>query len=226
KTENGNISYYGGDTHIVNNYGLIKRSNSTGIASIIAQLNNNNGTIVVESGVLNFSTMTKNLTDGVYNVAAGASLIWNSQVVCAGNLTGLLNGEILWNNEVNVPTSTTATFNFTGSTGINWSDGSLRGGGTLVNQNEITLINTESKYLYDNTSLNNNGTINYESTGLLYITDGYLNNQTNGVIDLKSPGNNITYYGGVTHVFNNYGLLKCTTPSGTCTISAVLNNND
>src|SRR5690606_5039785 len=182
KVDNSTISYSGGSTHILNNYGLIKQGPTTENCYINALLNNNDGTILVESGNLNFTGLTKNLNDGVYNVDSDASLQWNSQTVLSGTLTGILDGTISWNSEVNVPEDNTATFNFTGDTGVNWTAGNLRGGGTLINQSEITLLSTSYKYFYDNTLLNNEGNFNIESSGALFITNGTFNNQTSGII--------------------------------------------
>src|SRR5690606_37206808 len=134
-------------------------------------------------------------------------------------------GELLWTNIVNVPADTTATFNFTGNTGVNWSNGALRSGGTLVNKSKITLISDLNKIIYDNTIFNNEGVINFESIGNLYITDGTLNNQKTGLIDLRSDGNNITYSGGSRHILNNFGLIKRSGTDGVSSIAATVNNN-
>src|SRR5690606_33449775 len=188
--------------------------------------NNNDGTILVESGNLNFTGLTKNLNDGVYNVDSDASLQWNSQTVLSGTLTGILDGTISWNSEVSVPEDNTATFNFTGDTGVNWTAGNLRGGGTLINQSEITLLSTSYKYFYDNTLLNNEGNFNIESSGALFITNGTFNNQTSGIIELGADGSTISFSGGSRHILNNSGLIKQSLPTGTCYITALLNNND
>lgn len=196
KTDGNNISYTGGNTHILNNYGTIKRTGTSGTSTIGIILNNDAGTISVESGILDFGGLVKNLTNGTYNVASGSSLLWNSKIICAQTLVGGLNGQILWNGEVNVPENTTATFNFSGNTGVNWASGNLKGGGTLNNQSEITLLTTNSKYIYEYTILNNEGAINYESVGVLNVNNGTINNKATDVIDLKFNGNNISFTGG------------------------------
>lgn len=188
-------------------------------------LNNNDGTISVESGVLNFVTLPKYLNDGIYNVADGTSLKWNSQIVLSGTLTGILDGEVLWNKEVNVPSGTTANFDFTGTTGVNWSKGSLNGGGTLVNKSEITMLTSESKHIHNYTNLNNEGVINYESTGVLYVNNGSINNKSTGVIDLISDGDFLSYTGGSSYVLNNLGLLKKSAGTGTTAIGSLSTNS-
>ena len=218
------INYYYGNTHVLNNSGLIKQT-SPGTGYIDVLLNNNNGTISVESGFLDFRTLSKNLNDGIYNVASGASILWDTQIVLSGTLTGNLSSPIYWNNDVNVPASTTANFNFTGIAGIKWNSGNLNGGGTLNNNSKITLISSQTKFVKDNTIFNNEGVLNFEEVGQLYIYDGILNNQTSGVIDFKVDDTGISYYYGNMHIFNNLGLLKKSAGSGTATIATNQNTN-
>ncbi|WP_169718942.1 beta strand repeat-containing protein [Aequorivita capsosiphonis] len=226
KSDGNNMSYTAGSTHVLNNSGTIKRSLTNGTSSIGIVLNNNAGTISVDSGILDFGGLMKNLTNGTYNVASNSSLLWNSQIVCAQTLVGTLNGQISWNGEVNIPQGTTSIFNFTGSTGVIWTNGNLRGGGTLNNKSEITLLTANSKYIFDNTILENNGDINYDSTGIWYVNDGTINNKTSGIIDLKANGSTISYTAGNAHKLNNNGLIKSTVPTGTSTIIIELHNND
>src|SRR5690606_17735511 len=124
-----------------------------------------------------------------------------------------------------VPISTTATFNFTGSNGVNWTGGNLNGGGTLINQSEITLLTNSYKYIYGDTTLNNTGFINLEGTGAFFVTDGIINNQATGVIDLIADGADISYSGGSTHILNNFGLLKKSAGSGSSYVSVTTTTN-
>src|SRR5690606_37609165 len=221
-----NISYSGGSTHVLNNEGLIKQNIIAGTGYIQVVLNNNGGTILVENGDLSFYGLTKYLNSGTYNVSTAASLQWNSQIVLSGTLIGVLNGPISWNSIVNVPEDSMATFNFTGSTSVNWTASNLNGGGTLINKSKITLLSTSYKYFYDNTLLNNEGSFNIESSGSLFITNGTFNNQLSGVIELKVDNSTISYSGGSTHILNNYGLIKQGPTTENCYINALLNNND
>lgn len=225
KADGTTMSYTAGATHVVNNFGLLKRSTTSGVSTFIAVLNNNDGTVEVESGSLNFSGLAKYLTDGNYNVSGGNSLQWNAQIICEGTLDGVLDGEIAWNNEVNVQPTKSATFNFTGNIGLNWKDGNLRGGGTLLNAGELTLLSSASKYIFENSLLNNDGTINFQGVGILYVNDGIINNEVTGVIDLITDGNILSYTAGASHVFNNMGLLKKSTGTGTTSIFANTTNS-
>src|SRR5690606_23163203 len=150
----------------------------------------------------------KYLNSGIYNTATGTALSWNSQAVLSGTLTGKLDGELLWNNEVNVPKDSTAAINFTGSTGVKWMSGTLRGAGILSNLGKITFANTSNIIIYDETTLNNEGLLNFETNKELYVTNGIINNQPEGIIDFLSDEANISYSGGSLHVLNNYGLIK------------------
>ncbi len=223
RVDGANISYYNGVTHIINNYGTIKQS-STGTGSIYAILNNNDGTISVETGILSFRGIPKYLNDGSYNVSNGASLKWETQIVPSGILTGVLDGEISWLERVSLPDDNTATFNFTGNTGVNWKGGRLDGGGTLINKSEITMLTVYSISIHDNTKLNNEGNFNIESSTTLSIEDGIFNNQSSGVIDFRVDGS-ISYYIGSVHILNNMGLLKKSGGTGASTIRSTTTNS-
>ncbi len=217
------ISYSGGSSHILNNLGLIRRTNTTGIASVFVELNNT-GTISVESGTLRMVDIAKNFTGGVYNVAATAELEWTGPVNCSGTLTGLLDGPIDWRGNVNIGPATTATFNFSGASQVLWNAGNLRGGGTLLNQGILNLTSTITKTVFDNSTINNVGTLQITDSGDLYLTDGTLNNMVGGTVSLEEAFGNISYSGGSLHDFNNMGTLRSATPSGYAQIDVVLNN--
>ena len=222
QSDGGNITFSGGTTHILNNSGTIKIT-GVGFVSILAELHNNNGTITVESGILILNNPTIVLTSGVYNVSSGGELRWASTVSCTGILTGTIEGNLNWAGTVNVATA--ATFNFSGTQGLNWSSNFLSGGGTLTNKGTINLISTGSKIITEDTTLNNEGTINITTTGDLYITDGVVNNQESGIIDLQSDGGNITFSGGTTHILNNSGIIKRTIGTGVAQILVETNNS-
>lgn len=211
-------------THVFNNTGLIKRT-SEGVVNIGAELHNNSGTIDVQQGTLQFTNLSKYLTNGIYNVGTNAQFNWNTEVVCEGTLTGVLDSEILCStSSTKIPTNTTATFNFTGTTGVIWNYLDIKGGGTLINKSKITLTSSANKFIRENTTINNEGIMNFEGTGTLYIADGMLNNQATGLIDLKTAGGNIGYNETGSHNLNNFGLLKATS-SGNITITAATFNS-
>tara|TARA_B100001146_G_scaffold225193_1_gene247530 strand:- start:2861 stop:6664 length:3804 start_codon:yes stop_codon:yes gene_type:complete len=223
QADGGDISYTGTSSRILNNAGLIRRTTTTGTANIDTELNNT-GTISVESGELRFQFLNKNLSGGTYHVSSGASLFWNGPITCLGTLDGVLDGELRWNNLVTVSGSTSATYAFTGATGVNWTGGNLEGGGTLINQSQISLTTTSTKSILGLTTLNNEATIALASTGNLNISDGVLNNQASGVIDLQFDTANLSWSGTGVRTLNNFGTIRKTTSAGIAYIETELNN--
>lgn len=224
KTAGGNFEGTIG-AHTFNNTGLIKQTN-TGIVNIGAELHNNGGTIDVQQGTLGLYSLPKYLTNGIYNVANDAQLNWNAEVVCEGTLTGNLDGEIFCStSSTKIPATKTATFNFTGSAGVNWEYLDIKGGGTLVNKGKISLTSGSHKFIYENTTINNEGTMNFNGIGNLFITNGTLNNQTSGVMDLKTAGASIGYSAAEgTHNLNNFGLIKATSSGNFSILSSTFNS--
>lgn len=225
KVAGGNIYYSGGGIHLFNNFGVLKQSN-TGVNEISAKFQNSNGIISVESGTLTLNGLSKNLINGVYNVASGARLSWGTEIVCEGALTGVLDGELFcFNSSIKIPINTTVDFNFSGSTGVIWNYTDILGSGTLVLKSKVTLTSASHKFLKENTTIFNESNFNIEGTGDFYITDGTLNNQSNGVIDFKIAGGDILDSGSGAHILNNIGLVKHTN-TGTNAISVTLYNNN
>ncbi|TXD90300.1 T9SS type A sorting domain-containing protein [Subsaximicrobium wynnwilliamsii] len=221
----GNISYTGSASRILNNAGLIKSTATGGNVRIQTVLNNNGGTITVSNGNLIFDFLDKNLNGGMYNVSVGSSLQWNSNTVISGTLTGNLTGEIDWLNDITIPNATTGTFNFTGNSGVKWSSGNLTGGGTLVNKSLIFLRTANTKSIIGATTLNNEGDFNITDGGDFNITDGIFNNQSAGTIDMQGAEGNISYTGSASRILNNFGMLKRTTTAGNARIHTFLNNS-
>ncbi|MGF1557065.1 hypothetical protein, partial [Paucihalobacter sp.] len=85
----GDITWSGGTARFLNNFGLIKRTTTTGEAQIVVLLNNNGGVIQVESGTLSFqNAIGKNFNDGTYNVFNGAVMDWDTTMTLSGTITG------------------------------------------------------------------------------------------------------------------------------------------
>ncbi|WP_422106622.1 T9SS type A sorting domain-containing protein [Winogradskyella sp.] len=222
QTNGGNIMQSVG-VGTLNNSGFIQRTSSTGDAQISCTFNNNNGTIQVESGTLTLITNDKSLTDGIYNVFAGAVMDWDTDMTLFGVLSGTVDGELNWNDILDVPVST--TLNFSGSGTINWMVGSLDGGGVLTNQSTINLTTTGAKIIQGDTTFNNAGIINITSGGDVLINQGIINNQASGIIDMQFNEGNITRSAGTSNVLNNSGLIRRTTTTGTARILIELNNS-
>ncbi|MDY0102045.1 MAG: T9SS type A sorting domain-containing protein [Lentimicrobium sp.] len=221
------FTYGNGATHIIHNYGLIKNTIATGTQRIRVELQNHNGTISVENGTLYLSGLSKYLTDGTYNVASDAVLRWNTEIICAGTLTGALTGEIVVSTaSINIPENTTASFNFTGNKGIilDYVD-AIKGAGTLVNIGKMTFSGDANKFITENTTLRNEGIINNDGIGNTYLSDGTLINAANGMIDLQSAGGDINEGTGDVHNFINSGIVKRSITAGKVTISVATTNS-
>ncbi|WP_334111868.1 beta strand repeat-containing protein, partial [Paucihalobacter sp.] len=221
----GDITWSGGTARFLNNFGLIKRTTTTGEAQIVVLLNNNGGVIQVESGTLSFqNAIGKNFNDGTYNVFNGAVMDWDTTMTLSGTITGTIDGTLNWTSNVEVPT--TATIDFDGVGDVNWVSGALQGGGTLTHNSILNLTGSGGKFIFGDTNLDNAGTFNITSGGDLFITQGIFNNLASGVIDFQADGGNITWSGGTVHILNNFGLIKRTTSIGEAQILVLLNNND
>ena len=217
------LSYSGGGAHQFNNAGLLKRTTTTGNAQILCYLTNT-GTISVESGTLSLTALPKTFDGGIYNVATTSEFILGILINVSNTLTGLLNGPMTWANNISVPT--TAAFNFTGTTGVNWPSGSLLGGGTLTNQSTINLTTAGSRYISGTiTTLANSGLIKAANGGYLYLyNDASINNLATGVIDFQSDCI-LSYSGGGNFSIINDGLIKKSAGIGSTTIYPPVTNS-
>lgn len=212
----------GTGSHLLNNAGLIKKSTGTGDAGITADLVNT-GTILIQSGYFTLQNPNIKLDGGVYNISAGAQLRWFSTVNCSGTLTGDLAGGLYWAGTVNVPT--TAVFNFTGSGSMNWSNGILKGGGTLENRSTLFFppAYPGTKTITELTTFLNTGTVNIQTDWSLDIANGTFNNAPSGIIDFQQT-TQMTGTGTGLHALNNAGLIKKSTGIGIASIVTDMTN--
>src|SRR5690606_3784720 len=105
--------------------------------------------------------------------------------------------------------------------------GSLKGGGTLT-LNGITNITGPSvydfKYIEDNTTIINNGTMLQQGVATITFRHGTLINNASGVIDLQTGGGDLAKAtGSQTTTLINEGLIK-RTGTGNVTISTDFQN--
>jgi hypothetical protein len=217
------INATGGFPNVLNNSGLIRATfqNPTDQSIFSAQLNNNNGTIQVDNGTLWLFNSNTTFTDGIYNIATGATLQWTLPITISGALNGALDGALGWEGDLLVPTS--ASFNFTGSGSIEWATNSLTGGGTLTNEHVITTVNGPNKIINGATTLINNSEI--KSTGFVRIgTDSALSNSVTGTIDIEAFGSSFGTIDSAPHTFINSGILIASFLANATFISAPINN--
>ena len=208
---------------ILNNSGLIHVSfpDQTDQSVISAQLNNNNGTIEVDNGTLFLINANTTLTDGIYNIAADATLQWTLPITISGELNGVLDGVLGWSGDLLVPT--TASFDFTGSGAVEWNTRFLSGGGTLTNNHVIQTIPGTNKIINGASTLINNA--EYRSSDFVRIgTNSTLTNSATGVIDIETFGSSFGTIDSAPHTFNNSGVLIASFPTNTTVISAPVTN--
>lgn len=214
---------YNGNVHNFINAGLLKKSISTGDALIQCNLANT-GTITVEGGTLTMNSLPKNFDGGSYNVNSGKLMNLAGPIDVSNILTGVLDGAMTWTNNVSV--ASTAAFNFTGTAGVNWSSGSLIGGGTLTNSSKLSLTTNGSRYISGGTTLKNTGVTTMPAGGYLYLFDtSIFNNFSGGLFDIQSDAV-ISYSGSAAHNFINDGILKKTITAGDAQMLCYLANTN
>ncbi|WP_422105333.1 HYR domain-containing protein [Winogradskyella sp.] len=225
QTASGNITW-SGTAGLLVNQGLISRTTNTGEAQILIPFTNNDGTIQVEEGTLSIQISEgKTFLNGTYNVFADAIFDLDTEITIEGTLQGVIDGALNWNNVLNVVDMTSASLDFTVNNNFNWTNGSLTGGGTAINNSVISLTTGGTKNITGATTFENNGTINFESNGDLWITSAntVLNNNETGFIDMKFDSGNISW-SGTSGTLNNFGLLSRSTSTGLAQIFTDLNN--
>jgi hypothetical protein len=223
QADGSGITFGGGFPNVLNNSGLIRATftGPTDQSIFSAQLNNNNGTIQVDSGTLWLFNSNTTFTDGIYNIATDATLQWTLPLTISGALNGTLDGALGWAGDLLVPTS--ATFNFTGNGSVEWATNSLTGGGTLTNDHVITTVSGSNKIIDGATTLLNNAEI--KSSGFVRIgTNSTLNNSLTGTIDIETFGSSFGTVNNAPHAFINSGTLIASFPTNATFISAPINN--
>ena len=209
------ISASGIAPRVFNNFGLIKMTMplDTDASTLNLEFNNIDGAIQVETGVLNLSNPAITLTDGTYNTFATGTLDWDLNVILLGTLSGTMDGVLNWRNSVTVNTATTATLGFGGAANIIWPSGSVIGGGALINQSNLK-IQTGNVFINGGSTLNNEGSLDFDGAGDLFIaTNGILNNEAPGTINMLTDAGNISPSGTAPQTFNNLGTLNASAPT-------------
>lgn len=203
------------------NSGLINRTTGTGLYEIAIPLQNNNGTISVDTGTLRLNNPLTTLTEGIYNVGSDGILELVSSFTCVGTLSGQLDGPINWDGTLIVESGIEAILDFQNPDGLRWLGGNFSGDGTLTN---IGSLNVEGEVnILGASTLNNEGNINFKSTLPFTAYGGTtVNNNVSGVINLLSDGSIIAQEGIGTII--NTGIIHKEPNTGTFTIDAYITN--
>ena len=219
----GSIQGASGYGTIVNT-GLIKRTLNTGLYTINNPLQNDDGTIAVEKGILQLQNASNQLTDGTYNVASDGVMQWTSTITCLGTLTGEINGTLEWLGTLNVIAGTDATLNFSGPAGVKWISGTFNGDGTLTNKGILNLESANGKVIGGQSIFKNEGAFNINSSAALYLGYGTptFNNTTSGIININSDGS-IQAASGNGNIVNT-GVIKKEPSTGNFSIASNVQN--
>lgn len=221
----GSITGASGYGSVVNS-GIIKRSSITGTHTIYNPLQNNDGTFLVEKGILVVKNNQTQLSSGTYNVESEGTLSFESTFTCIGTLKGLINGNLEWSGNLKVLPGNEAILNFSGPKGFKWLQGTFDGDGTLTNKGILNFESSNSKVLGGQSLLKNEGIFNLKSDFNLYLGYGTptLKNTTLGTINLQTTGtiNGASGYGTLI----NEGIINRNTITGLYTIYNPIKNND
>ncbi|HRN99674.1 MAG TPA: hypothetical protein PLA69_10260, partial [Flavobacterium sp.] len=207
QADGGNITFTGVNTKILNNTGTIRKSTSVGVANIEVELENS-GTLDVTIGTLTLNNPGISLVGGIYTVAAGSGMNFQSTITLSESLSGTLAGQIVWQGNLSVPVSASFDFATVDDGSILWGSGNLTGGGVLTNNSTLKLLSASSKSIVNQTTLNNANCISIESTGDLFLVNGILNNLPSGILYFVTNGGDITFTGSALHQVNNQGTIR------------------
>ena len=208
------------------NYGLLRKSGGTGISSIgdtgyYLYLNNQNGTIEVDSGTLKLAGGGTS-ANGTFVVASGAVLdltggsspTWAGQVFGSGGGLVSLNSGTLY-------TSPSLTLNLPDGL-FQWTGGTLYG--TTINSDVVTIGGAGFPTITG--MFSNNGLMRHTNNATLVVWSGSrFQNLSGGTYDLEGDGciSNTSCCSGPAN-FDNYGLLRKSSGTGISISSDSFNN--
>ncbi len=226
------ISRSGAAPHVFKNSGKIISNPplSTDQVIINAQLINNGGTIEVINGTLflDSNNLGSQFNGGMYKTSMGATLTFQNTALFSGTLMGDNKGTINFRDTIDV-TASAVTISIAGTGIINFEP-SIIGAGTVTNTTTLN-IGGLNVNINDNSTLLNQGTIEFDAAGDIFICSGCtLNNDVTGIIDFKGDTGNIQSGtgGALPHLFLNTGLIKTSFTGGgsdMAQISVDMNNS-
>jgi hypothetical protein len=229
----GDVTVLGGGgqapTLTVISGGSITRSTGSGVFVLdpAIHLTADSVTIGVNSGVFLLPGANSFYTNGVFNVAAGATVNLvptNNRAIFAASFTGSGAGTVLLEAGELDASAGGVTFNFPGSL-FQWIGGTIFAGysdSVFTNAGIVNLSGTS-----ENVSglLNNAGTIVQTNNGSLNIPFGStVNNLTSGLFNLQADGGiTASGGGGITPSLNNFGTFRKSSGIGVSQIAPLFN---
>ncbi|PVW15247.1 T9SS type A sorting domain-containing protein [Marixanthomonas spongiae] len=202
---------------ILRNFGTIEAN----ALSLLLSLENEGGTINVQSGTCIINDPNSKLNGGEYNIDAGAEMQWiGGTTTLSGTLVGNLMGPLNWFGNVKVPT--TATIDFGGSEKLYWKDNTLSGGGTLILASP-TNIDNGTDGIIETTMLQNESQLNLNSS--INIVDGIFLNTSTGMVFLNDNAGFTTAGAAAIRKFLNEGTVQKSVTTTTPVNSIAFENN-
>ncbi len=225
---------FGNLTGTVTNKGLIEKTATTGQSVINVLLDNQGGTLDVESGTLiPWNDSGSVSTGGTFTIASGATLQYNAGGNSSNTFTGTYTtqqasgfGQFVLNSDNLVVGTGGATFDFP-SGFFQWIGGGqlTATAGTLTNTGFITVDTSNGGNATFAGTLNNQATITVQNTGnnTGFFSGGTVNNPAAGIININ--GIDGTAHGTplLNTTINNSGTINRVVNTGLSSI-AVLNN--
>ncbi len=210
-----------GNTPYFQNFGLLRKSSGSGTSTINSLFNNQQGTIEVDAGTLSLAGSGSS-SNGTFNVASGAvlDLTGGSNPTWAGQVNGSGAGQVqLGGGTVN--TSPSLALNLPDGM-FQWTGGWLAG--TTINSNAVTIAGSGSVRVaggfYNRSLVHHTGIVTLVIPG-----SSYFENDAGGTYNLEGDGGVAPgCCGGNTPYFQNFGLLRKSSGTGTSTFSVPFNN--
>jgi len=238
-----NACYGCGSAPVFNNQsgGVLRKTLATGTATFDAgAVLNNNGTVNIQSGVLNVGPGTSN---GVFHAATGATINFTSYThtltagasfagpgfsrIAGGTLT--VEGAATAQNFELASGSLTGSSTLTATRVFNWTGGNMSGSGStnIAAGATFNLSGAADKELGGRT-INNWGAAIWSAGRIWGNYGGVFNNLAGGTFDARSDAQffyNACYGCGATPAFNNSGTVRKTATSGGSTEFTIVFNN-
>jgi hypothetical protein len=214
---NGSLApgYCCGGTPYFSNFGLLRKSGGAGTSTLGIYLNNQNGVIQVDSGMLSLAAGGGS-SNGTFNVAAGAvlDLTGGSNPNWSGKMNGSGAGTVSLNSGT-ISTDSGLTLNLPGGL-FQWTGGTF--GGTTINSNTVTVAGGGTVFVGG--GFYNYGLMRHTGTATLAVNwNSHFENFAGGIYSLDGDVSLVTgACCGGTPTFNNYGLLRKTSGTGTAAL--------
>ncbi len=241
-----------GSRTIFNNQGLLKKTDSTGVATLDISLRNTTGGVVeVQAGTLRITS--SNNTGGTFKAASGAilSLVGvdhsfsnctfkadntaeirldngGSSFTFADTTRGHIDGILQLSSGSINPGENGGTLDFSG-TGFQWTGGAFNNAGNINNIGLFVITGQGIKDFTDRATINNSGTIIWTGKGRVRGNQAsVLNNLPGALFDIRD---NVFFEykpeinRGSRTTINNQGLLRKSDSTGTALLDVVLINS-